>query len=148
MISIVDTVELLSKKFGKQAVVVDGSSTATQKQKNIDKFVKDPKTTVFIGNIKSSGTGVDGLQGVCNQMVFFERSWACEQMDQARSRLNRNGQKNVVNVYYLIGENTIDERIGEVLEIKQKNFEATINGKGTVRKIGADFFQNMRRKEK
>ena len=30
----------------------------------------------------------------------------------------------------------------------KKNFEATINGKGTVRKIGADFFQNMRRKEK
>ena len=137
------TVEMLVGKFGKKAVVVDGSSTATQKQKNIDSFINNPKIEVFIGNIKSSGTGVDGLQEVCSQMVFFERSWSSEQMDQARSRLNRNGQKNVVNVYYLIGDNTIDERIGEVLEIKQNNFEATINGKGSVRKIGVDFFQNM-----
>jgi hypothetical protein len=27
------------------------------------------------------------------------------------------------------------------------NFEATINGKGSKQKIGADFFKNMRRKK-
>jgi len=141
------TIELLLKKFGKIAVVVDGSINATQKQKNIDAFVNNPKKTIFIGNIKSSGTGVDSLQRVCSQVVFFQRSWSPDQMDQARSRINRNGQKDLVSIFYLIAENTIEERIGEVLEIKQKNIEATVNGKGSVRKIGADFFKNLGRKK-
>jgi len=140
------TIELLLEKFKKIAVVVDGSINATQKQKNVDEFVNNPKKTIFIGNIKSSGTGVDSLQRVCSQVVFFQRSWSPDQMDQARSRINRNGQKNLVNVFYLIAENTIEERIGEVLEIKQKNIEATVNGRGSVRKIGSDFFKNLGRR--
>jgi SNF2 family DNA or RNA helicase len=41
-------------------------------------------------------------------------------MTQSEDRLHRIGQKNAVNVYYLLAENSIDEMIMSMLERKRE----------------------------
>ena len=52
----------------------------------------------------------------CNAHLFLELPWTCSDCEQSEARAHRNGQKNAVNCYYLIGRNTIDEDINEIIE--------------------------------
>ncbi len=52
-------------------------------------------------------------------------------MIQAEDRAHRIGQINSVNVYYLIGENTLDAMIYPRLKLKSEVFSAVIDGTGS-----------------
>jgi len=55
---------------------------------------------VFIGQIQAAGTGINGLQKVCSNLVFAELSWVPGEMAQAIDRCHRIGQtSDAVNVY-------------------------------------------------
>jgi SNF2 family DNA or RNA helicase len=50
-------------------------------------------------------------------------------MEQAADRVHRIGQKEAVTIWYLMGANTIDERILSILERKAKHIGAVVDGK-------------------
>jgi SWI/SNF-related matrix-associated actin-dependent regulator 1 of chromatin subfamily A len=114
-------VEALMEEFGTQAVKYTGSESTSQKEEAIARFQKDPGTKVFIGNIKSAGIGVDGLQHVCDTALFIEMSYVPNEIKQAIDRLNRIGQKSPVQVQFLIAEKSIDEDLIDSLTQKAKN---------------------------
>jgi SWI/SNF-related matrix-associated actin-dependent regulator 1 of chromatin subfamily A len=120
-----DTIETLSRDLAEQgAVILYGGMTAEQKQKSIDAFVSDPQTQVLIGQTVAGGTGVDGLQGVCNHMVFVEVDWSPGVMDQAIDRLRRIGQKReTVFVHYLVVPDSLDTMMDETLKRKRNVIE-------------------------
>ena len=120
----------LEKRYKKKCVKVDGSVTGTKRQKAIDDFMNNDSVEVFLGNIIASGTGIDGLQRVCSNIVFFEYPWNPSQYAQARDRINRIGQKSKVSVWNLVSKDTIEEDILAILDSKQKIFDELIDGKG------------------
>jgi SWI/SNF-related matrix-associated actin-dependent regulator 1 of chromatin subfamily A len=99
-------------------VVIDGSTPAEKRQPNIDRFQQDPTCRAILGNIDAMGTGVDGLQNVCDEAVFCELAWVPSTNAQAIMRLCRIGQKNPVRarVFSLFG--SVDERVEDVLTDK------------------------------
>lgn len=101
------------------AVVCYGGMDANQKQRSIDSFVNSPSTQVFIAQTVAGGTGVDGLQGVCNYAIFIELDWSPGIMDQAVARLRRIGQQNTVFVHYLSAPGTMDEDMEQLLRHKR-----------------------------
>lgn len=101
------------------AVVCYGGMDANEKQRSIDSFVNSPSSQVFIANTTSGGTGVDGLQGVCNYAIFIELDWSPGIMDQAVARLRRIGQQNTVFVHYLSAPGTMDEDMEQLLRHKR-----------------------------
>jgi SWI/SNF-related matrix-associated actin-dependent regulator 1 of chromatin subfamily A len=121
----------LEKRYKKSCVKVDGSVTGAKRQKAIDDFMKMKDKKVFLGNIIASGVGVDGLQRVCSDMVFFEYPWNPSQYAQARDRINRIGQTSKVSVWNLVSKDTIEEDILTILASKQKIFDKLIDGKGS-----------------
>lgn len=111
----------LYNKYNVENVVVWGGLTDTEKQKRIDEFVNNPETKVFIGQIQAAGTGVDGLQKVCSSVIFAELDWTPANMDQAKGRIYRMGQKNNVYIQYLIVPNSLEESMFNAINNKRKN---------------------------
>lgn len=116
-----ETIKRLAEEFKTQSVSLTGSDSLSQKEKALGRFKEDDSCRLLIGQIKVVGFGVDGLQHVCNRIVFGELDWSPATMDQTISRLTRIGQKALkVFVDYIILKNTIEEKIVEVLTKKTK----------------------------
>lgn len=109
-----------------------GKQCVRKTQKNTDeakaRFVNDPKCRIFLGNIGALGTGVDGLQAACSDVVFVEACWAWTPFDQAISRLDRIGQTVSVSVHMLMAPGTVDTTQPEVLEKRRNNAAQILDG--------------------
>jgi len=96
-------------RFG--TVRFDSRKSANAKQQAVDDFIALPHKRVFISNILSGGTGVDGLQKVCSHCYLAEPDWVPAQNEQAVSRLDRIGQENLVNAEIFVAPGSISEKI-------------------------------------
>lgn len=113
-----ETIEKLQQAF-KHSVILQGGMTNEQKQKSITQFQTNSECKVLIGQINVVGYGIDGLQNVCNYIVFGEIDWSPGILEQAKDRLRRIGQTNTVFAHYLIASGTIEEDIDLKLEWKR-----------------------------
>jgi SWI/SNF-related matrix-associated actin-dependent regulator 1 of chromatin subfamily A len=121
------TIAGLMKKFGKMAVKVDGGMTAIQRDEAVEAFQNDPKVKLFVGNIQAAGTGL--TLTAASSVAFLELPWTPGELKQAEDRCHRIGQKNTVNIYYLLADETIEMIIAELLDEKRKVLEAVLDGK-------------------
>jgi SWI/SNF-related matrix-associated actin-dependent regulator 1 of chromatin subfamily A len=108
-IEVLDILENELSKFG--TARIDGRKSANQRQRAVDEFVGNDKVRVFIGNIQSAGTGLDGLQKVCSRCYLAEPDWVPAQNEQAVSRLDRIGQEEIVSAEIFVAPGSIPEKI-------------------------------------
>jgi len=93
------------------AVVVDGSVSRKNKQRNIQAFIHNPSKRIIIAQINAAGTGLDGLQRVCHHVVHCEPEWS-EGIDaQLVGRLKRFGQTKPIYVDRIIAVDTFDQKV-------------------------------------
>lgn len=102
-------------------VTLYGGTPAEKRQANIDRFIKEKKCRVFIGNIDAAGTGIDGMQHVCSEALFAEYKWTPGPNSQAAMRLHRIGQTKPVRIRIALAADTYDERVGVVVRRKTKD---------------------------
>ncbi|WP_372776483.1 DEAD/DEAH box helicase [Mangrovibacterium sp.] len=121
-----EVVDALVKAFPK-AVCITGRQNSAEKQRAIDAFSRNPKTTLCIISA-AGGTGTDGLQNQCSHIDLLEHPWHDAGCQQIESRLDRGGQKEPVTAQYWQGENTVDEKKWKIVEIKKKISEAIMKG--------------------
>ena len=119
-----EVVQALKQEF-KGAVTVTGDDTPAQKQYAVDRFQNDERVRLIILNYKSGGVGLT-LTAASN-VLFVEQPWTAAECYQAEDRAHRNGQKNAVNCVYLLGQNTIDEYMYDLIHIK-KNISNAVTG--------------------
>lgn len=118
-----EVVEGLHEALPDSSVIYYGGMSDKARAEAIRKFVEEPGITEFIANILSAGTGLDGLQYACNQIVQVEPDWTWAVEQQAYDRAHRLGQKFDVFVTRLIGEESIDETVNYVSDKKGTVFE-------------------------
>lgn len=121
------TIDRLVKEFGKEVVKVDGSCNVQQRDAAVVAFQNDPAVKLFVGNIQAAGTGL--TLTAASSVAFVELPWTPGELKQAEDRCHRIGQKNTVNVYYLLADNTIEIEIAEILDKKRKVLDAVLDGK-------------------
>jgi SWI/SNF-related matrix-associated actin-dependent regulator 1 of chromatin subfamily A len=122
-----DIISILQNEFKKKCVVVDGSTSLPNRQKAVTDFQNKKKITVFIGNIQAAGVGI--TLTAASTVVFLELPWTPGELEQASDRCHRIGQKNAVNIYYLLGQDTIEEKLAQVIDSKRKVLSKIIDGK-------------------
>lgn len=113
------------KKCFRDAVTVTGDDNQDQKQKSVDKFQNDPDCRLIILNIKSGGVGIT-LTAASN-VLFVEFPWTAADCDQCECRAYRNGQKNVVSCTYLLGHDTFDEDMYDIIN-RERGESALVTG--------------------
>ena len=57
---------------------------------SLDEFIRGG-SEVLVATIQCAGTGIDGLQSVCNRAIFFQLPWTSTEFEQAIGRLDRDG---------------------------------------------------------
>ncbi len=108
----------IHKHFPDNSVLIDGDLSAKQKETAKNKFINDPDCRLVIGNILSVGTGTDGLQKVCSDLLYAELDWSPANMNQCTARLDRHGQKRPVSVSYVVVKDSIEEYLARTLDRK------------------------------
>jgi SNF2 family DNA or RNA helicase len=90
----------------------------SDKQQAIDDFTRNPAPQLLVAQEKTVSHGVDGLQRVCSDLLFFAPTWSKDTHEQAQGRLHRTGQTAPVNVTTLIANKTVDELVVKRLDDK------------------------------
>ena len=111
---------------GVTATSITGKNTSEQNEMSKRLFV-DKGIQVLAGTIGAMGQGYDELQKVCRLMVFIDRDWSPEIMNQAEDRLHRMGQDNPVNIYYLECQGSFDQHVGRINRNKANDIREALN---------------------
>ncbi len=118
-----DTIQRVKELFGDKCVQpINGSVSPNRRQEIIDEFEKSPAGTILPAQIQSGGTGLN-IQSA-SVVIICEPQFKPSIENQAISRAYRMGQTRNVLVYRLLCENTVEERLMEVLKSKQAAFDA------------------------
>ncbi|MCD8327099.1 MAG: DEAD/DEAH box helicase [Lachnospiraceae bacterium] len=118
-----DTIRKVCSLLGDKCLnPINGSVSPNRRQEIIDEFDAAPAGTVFEAQIQSGGTGLN-IQSA-SVVILCEPQLKPSIENQAISRAYRMGQTRNVLVYRLLCENSIDEKITDMLEDKQRLFDA------------------------
>jgi SWI/SNF-related matrix-associated actin-dependent regulator of chromatin subfamily A-like protein 1 len=120
-------IEKVTEHFKDVAVRVDGKVTGNRRQQAIDQFKDNPKIRLFVGNIKAAGVGIS-LTAASN-IIVLEYDWNPGPLAQAIDRVHRITQTKQVTVWYLIAENTIEEKILDLVLHKQRTTDKILDGR-------------------
>jgi SWI/SNF-related matrix-associated actin-dependent regulator 1 of chromatin subfamily A len=121
-----DVIKGLEEALGHcMPAVYHGGMNDAQKTRMVTEFMRNPDCEVFIGQIQAAGVGINGLQTVCNNVVFAELSWVPGEMSQAIDRCHRIGQNaSCVNVYLPHVPGTLESAMLQVQLSKQTVIDA------------------------
>jgi SNF2 family DNA or RNA helicase len=95
-------------KFG--CARVDGRSSQRDTAKALNWFINED-AAFLIGNLKTLGTGHDGLQTVCRRAVEVEPDWVHGDMEQGFKRLYRQGQTGQVLCDVIVAPDSLAEKV-------------------------------------
>jgi SNF2 family DNA or RNA helicase len=84
----------------------------------IDRFNHDSDCRVFVGSLKAGGTGIDLV--AASVVIHYDRWWNAAKEDQATDRVHRIGQTRGVQVFKLVTEGTLEEKISAIITRKKK----------------------------
>jgi SNF2 family DNA or RNA helicase len=84
----------------------------------VDRFNETPDCRVFLGSLRAGGTGIDLIGG--SVVIHYDRWWNAAKEDQATDRVYRIGQKRAVQVFKLLAEDTLEERIAIMIDRKRQ----------------------------
>jgi len=119
MIRIID-LYLCEKEIGH--VVLTGQST--RRGDLITRFNDDPACRVFVGSLRASGTGIDLV--AASVVIHYDRWWNAAKEDQATDRVHRIGQRRGVQVFKLVTEGTLEEKIAAIIEKKMNLIDEAV----------------------
>ena len=106
---------------------IDGSTPAEKRQRNVRDF-QAGRCRVAILSIMAAGTGLTLTHA--STVVFGELWHVPGIMIQAEDRVHRISQKQPVDVYHLLGKNTLDDRVYNNLIEKLKTLDALVDKRG------------------
>jgi SNF2 family DNA or RNA helicase len=116
-----DVLEVVAARLGKRVVgTITGSTSADGRQALADRFTDASKPCVLLSQIVAGGVGMN-LQAA-SVVVLCEPQVKPALENQAVKRAHRMGQVRSVQVHRLLTENSVDERMLEILAQKSEVF--------------------------
>ena len=95
-----------------------GNTPVNKRIEMVDEFNNDKSVKVFLISLKAGGTGLNLTSA--DVVIHYDPWWNVSSENQATDRAYRIGQKNSVQVYKLITSNSIEEKINQMQERKEK----------------------------
>lgn len=121
-----EIVDAVQDRFGQACITVHGGVTGRKREAAFETFRKVPRIRLLSGNISAAGAGWNGQ--AASRVVFVEFDWKPTPHLQAESRAHRDGQKDPVFSYWLAAQDTIEELLLKVQQVKQEGINAVLDG--------------------
>jgi SNF2 family DNA or RNA helicase len=90
----------------------------------VARFNEDPDCRVYVGSLKAGGTGIDLV--AASVVIHYDRWWNAAKEDQATDRVHRIGQRRGVQVFKLITEGTLEEKIAALIAKKRRLLDSVV----------------------
>lgn len=90
----------------------------------ISQFNEDPDCRLYVGSLKAGGVGVDLV--AASVVIHYDRWWNAAKEDQATDRVHRIGQRRGVQVFKLVTEGTLEEKISALIEKKRNLMDSIV----------------------
>ena len=119
------TLEYLEKEFrtkGIKVFTLTGDLTSKKRAETLQAFEDSEQASVFLMTLKTGGVGLNLTKA--SYVFHFEPWWNPQTENQATDRVHRIGQKNKVQVYRYIIQNSVEEKIQELKARKGLAFDA------------------------
>jgi SNF2-related domain/Helicase conserved C-terminal domain/SWIM zinc finger len=125
-------IERRIKRFKLDYVRLDGSVPQKKRQQLVHQFQRDPACRLFL----TSNAGSTGLNlQAANTVINVDLPWNPAVLEQRIARAHRMGQKNPVQVYLLVTEETIEEKLLGTLAAKHDLALAALDMESNVREV-------------
>jgi superfamily II DNA or RNA helicase len=115
--------EELAKLYGQDTIATVKGGPLDDKIAAVERFW-EPDGAKFLVSTSAGGEGIN-LQ-VCRVLFNYDLPWNPMAVEQRIGRIHRYGQQDTVQVYNLIAEDTIEQRIYDLLEEKLLDIARTI----------------------
>lgn len=126
-------VELIGEALDEAGINYVSMTGATRdRQQLVDRFQNEEDCKVFIMTLKTGGTGLNLT--AADTIFIFDPWWNVAAENQAIDRAHRFGQMNKVIAYKLITQNTIEEKILQLQQLKKELFDNVITTDGSALK--------------
>jgi superfamily II DNA or RNA helicase len=90
----------------------------------VKRFNTDPSCMVFSASLRASGLGIDLTGG--SVVIHYDRWWNSAREEQATDRVHRIGQRRGVQVFKMITEGTLEEKIDSIIAKKRQLMETIV----------------------
>jgi superfamily II DNA or RNA helicase len=108
--------------LGVEFVTLTGSSR--NRGEIVSRFNDDPDCRVYVGSLKAGGTGIDLV--AASVVLHYDRWWNAAKEDQATDRVHRIGQRRGVQVFKLVTEGTLEEKISAIIDRKRNLMDSIV----------------------
>lgn len=117
----------IGKRLGHEAVVFDGDTKQEDRQKYVDQFQSDPKVKFLVATGYVAGEGLDMTKA--GYVIFSDFGWTPAYHQQCEGRVyGRLNECHGAVSYYVVGVDTIEEWIQEILARKLRIIEQIVEG--------------------
>ena len=113
---------------------LDGTSKDRFEQ--VDRFNDSPDIPIFLISLKAGGTGLNLTSA--DYVIHYDPWWNPAVEDQATDRAHRIGQKSQVFSYKMICQNTVEEKILKLQDMKKGVADSIIPGKEAWKSLTRD----------
>lgn len=107
-----------TKELGVPTIHIFGDDSSEKRDAAIQEFQHNPNVKFAICSLKAGGVG--STMTAASDVLMVEQDWTPANLDQAEDRAHRMGQKNAVNVTYLVMQGTVDDQLEAVIAYKRK----------------------------
>jgi superfamily II DNA/RNA helicase len=128
-------IERRAKRFNLDYVRLDGSVPQKKRQQLVHQFQRDKACRLFL-TTNAGSTGLN-LQAA-NTVINVDLPWNPAVLEQRISRAHRMGQRNPVQVYVLVTEETIEEKLLATLSAKHDLALAALDMESGVREVALE----------
>ena len=133
--------DIITKRLDENNIkyfMLTGKTKSDIRVEMVDKFNKSEDVKVFLISLKAGGTGLN-LTGA-DMVIHYDPWWNLSAQNQATDRAYRIGQRSNVQVFKLITQNSIEEKI---LKLQDKKMDIT----NAIIKEGETFISKMSKEE-
>lgn len=120
-------IEALREGCKARSVVVDGSVTGRRRHDVVRAFQNDRGIRLLIGNMQAAGVGI--TLTAASTVAFAEVAWRPGDHTQAEDRCYRIGTTEPVFIHYLVGVDTVEEKLCKLIQQKQEVISSVLDGK-------------------
>lgn len=122
-----DVIKKFEEHFKDKCVIIQGSTSDAMRDYNKMKFIEDDTCKIFVLQTQAGSESLDGLQTVCNKMVYIDIPLVPKDITQGVGRLLRLMQTKGVECVLAIAEGTIDERLVDMNISKEKSINLVLD---------------------